>query len=722
MTKKFLPLLIALNLAVVCSFAQQSVSVCEGEFLVIEHIDNIPITQGTQEYFEFVVWIGPNGLPLPYPAGHIPNITTDDAGTYTFEYVYLFDSIVRITTVDVEVKPSPKATINASTEVLTCSEPSTLLTASGGVSYKWSDSLDTPALTTILTGIYSVTVTGENGCTNTASIEIFADITLPSANISPSSGILTDTTPSILLTASGGETYQWNNGLGNSSTVIITSAGTYTVTVIGANGCTSSTSITIAQNGEIPVVNILQSDSLLNCNITSITLTAITDSTVVAYIWNNGSTTPNTIVTSAGTYTVTVTGANGYTAQTTVSIFAATTIDSINGLTVTQQNNALLISWQTANASHYQIYRNDEELATVTTTTYNDTNVENGETYCYTIKAIAGNCEGALSEAVCEMALTDSIINYRADISGKILYQDSTFVSEGNVSLYLQQSVGQYILIETVEILNDGSYIFIQVETGEYIVKAIPSSSENALPTYYGNVEFWDEASIVTVINNTAITNINIWLIPTSAEEDGEGSISGYVEEEEGGKSMSKSAVTRPAENVDVRLQKLQENDLWTTISQTFTNAEGYFEFKNIASGKYKLMLDVPGLEVSGSQDIDLNDDDIVEGIGITITEDGIFATDDVIGICSVIKEDTNIIVYPNPTAGKLRIVLAQSPTGSADKRREAITSVEIYDITGRTVGTHTCGRTDNTIDISNLPSGIYLLRVGNEMLKIVKQ
>src|SRR5690606_41811623 len=62
---------------------------------------------------------------------------------------------------------------------LNCSNPSTTLTASGGISYSWSNGSTvvgtTAALDVTEAGTYTVTVTGENGCTATASETVTLD-------------------------------------------------------------------------------------------------------------------------------------------------------------------------------------------------------------------------------------------------------------------------------------------------------------------------------------------------------------------------------------------------------------------------------------------------------------------------------------------------------------------------------------------------------------------
>ena len=74
--------------------------------------------------------------------------------------------------------------------------------------------------------------------------------------------------------------------------------------------------------------------------------------------------------------------------------------------------------------------------------------------------------------------------------------------------------------------------------------------------------------------------------------------------------------------------------------------------------------------------------------------------------------------VYPNPSTGEVIIISEQL----------TINNVEIFDISGRNVGAYPCGRplnSDNnkiTIDISHLPDGVYFLKIGNEMVRVVKQ
>ena len=80
------------------------------------------------------------------------------------------------------------------------------------------------------------------------------------------------------------------------------------------------------------------------------------------------------------------------------------------------------------------------------------------------------------------------------------------------------------------------------------------------------------------------------------------------------------------------------------------------------------------------------------------------------VGITDVTDLD-GIAIYPNPTTGKLTI--------GAD----GVLKVEVYDYSGRLVGTYV---NTNQLDISKLPAGTYALRIslqkGNTVRRVIKR
>jgi hypothetical protein len=110
-------------------------------------------------------------------------------------------------------------------------------------------------------------------------------------------------------------------------------------------------------------------------------------------------------------------------------------------------------------------------------------------------------------------------------------------------------------------------------------------------------------ADTVTITNNLPADSINITIIPMSST-NGNSSISGYVGYGKGGQK----SVNDPSEGVDVYLQR-EQNSSWATVSHTLTNIEGYFEFRKVSVGRYRVILDVPGLEMEDAQIIEITND-----------------------------------------------------------------------------------------------------------------
>ena len=174
---------------------------------------------------------------------------------------------------------------------------------------------------------YTVTVTAANGCTATSAVTITQDITPPTPAIAnaPNTTVLNCTTTSIQLTASGGTGYAWSTGA-STAAIDVTTPATYTVTVTAANGCTATSAVTITQDITQPTPAFVNAPNTteLTCLVTSIGITA---SGGTSYAWSTGASTAAISVATAGTYTVTVTGANGCTNVGSVVITGSCTVD-----------------------------------------------------------------------------------------------------------------------------------------------------------------------------------------------------------------------------------------------------------------------------------------------------------------------------------------------------------------------------------------------------------
>ncbi|MBO0930879.1 T9SS type A sorting domain-containing protein [Fibrella aquatilis] len=269
------------------------------------------------------VFRGPSGVL----SGSGNTRTISAPGTYSVIVTDLEGCTALSTTTITSNTTPPTAQVSPTSIALTCQAPTASLTATGGGTYRWDDN-STNAIRTVNTAnTYSVTVTGTNGCTATASSTVNTNFTPPGANLT-ASGTISCTATSVTLTATStsGQTFAFSpgvTGIGStgptSRTAVVTTAGPYSITITGANGCTSTAAVTVTGSTTAPTASISTPSNLsvLDCNTTVLTLTASGGDT---YLWDNGQQTASRNVSATGVYSVTVTGTNGCTATASKTI------------------------------------------------------------------------------------------------------------------------------------------------------------------------------------------------------------------------------------------------------------------------------------------------------------------------------------------------------------------------------------------------------------------
>ena len=197
-----------------------------------------------------------------------------------------------------------------------CQGSSTTLDAGAGFSaYSWSTGATTRTITVSTAANFSVTVTNASGCSGTANINT-SFYTPPTPSITGNLDFCPGGSTT-LIANSGYVIYSWSTGA-TSSSIPVNVAGTYTVTVTDANGCRASISKVVLQAASpIPVIT----GTLSFCGSSSTTLEAGLGYS--SYAWSNGASTHSIVVSTAGTFSVTVTNASGCTG--TASVTTTTT-------------------------------------------------------------------------------------------------------------------------------------------------------------------------------------------------------------------------------------------------------------------------------------------------------------------------------------------------------------------------------------------------------------
>ncbi|SUX48301.1 T9SS type A sorting domain-containing protein [Chryseobacterium indoltheticum] len=288
----------------------------------------------------------PTGGSAPYTFNWGGGITTEDrtglsAGTYT---VTITDANGCTGTVTATVT-QPASAISGTTVVtnIACNGGSTgaiNLTPTGGsapYTFNWGGGITTEDRTGLAAGTYTVTITDANGCTGT----VTATVTQPTAmsatvsqtNVSCNSG--SNGTAGIVVT--GGTvpyTYSWSPSGGTAATATGLLAGTYTVTVTDANACTIIRTVTITQPTAISGTTVVTNIACNGGSTGAINLTPTGGSAPYTFNWGGGITTEDRTGLSAGTYTVTITDANGCSGTVTATVTQPTVMSA----TVSQTN------------------------------------------------------------------------------------------------------------------------------------------------------------------------------------------------------------------------------------------------------------------------------------------------------------------------------------------------------------------------------------------------
>ncbi|AZB20232.1 gliding motility protein [Chryseobacterium indologenes] len=218
----------------------------------------------------------------------------------------------------------------AAPQTVTCTTPQVTLNASASVvppgsTINWTTTGGTivsggTTLSPVVSagGTYTLTVTnvsqpGNLSCTYTTNVTVQEDRVVPVAALVSSQPRICEG-ESVTLTASGGATYNWGNGLtGNGNTQVVSPTNTtvYTVFAVGANGCISATPATVTVQVGPPVAGIAASKTKI-CAGESVTLTATGG---ITYNWvgltGNGNTQVVTPPVGTTTYSVYALGGNG---------------------------------------------------------------------------------------------------------------------------------------------------------------------------------------------------------------------------------------------------------------------------------------------------------------------------------------------------------------------------------------------------------------------------
>ena len=214
----------------------------------------------------------------------------------------------------VYVNPAPLVKATANPPAI-CSGQSTTLKGTGALNYSWSSGiLNNTSFVPLTSQTYQVVGTDANGCTATDSIKVTIKAS-PSitATITPSTTCAGD---SVLLNATGANTYSWTPAPASSGYAKPIAPTTYTVVATALNGCTATATSSVTMN-PAPPITILSTQTSV-CPGQALSLLGMGGQT---YAWSGGITQGKSFIPSTSTsYTVTGTDSLGCQGQASIHI------------------------------------------------------------------------------------------------------------------------------------------------------------------------------------------------------------------------------------------------------------------------------------------------------------------------------------------------------------------------------------------------------------------
>ena len=241
------------------------------------------------------VTVSASGGSAPYTG---TGIVTRAPGTHTFTVT---DANGCSASASVTITEPPALAVGITAPQILCNggSSSVVVSATGGTSpYTGTGTFSKSA------GTYSFVVTDANGCSDSATVTL-TEPPLLTAAASSTQILCSGNNATVTVTASGGTPPY--NGTGTFSR----GAGTHTLTVSDANGCTATTTVTITQP---PALTVNANATPIFCNGSNSTVTVTANGGTPPYVGEG------IFTVGAGTYTYSVTDANGCTATATVNI------------------------------------------------------------------------------------------------------------------------------------------------------------------------------------------------------------------------------------------------------------------------------------------------------------------------------------------------------------------------------------------------------------------
>ena len=240
-------------------------------------------------------------------------------------------------------------------------------------------------------------------------------------------------------------------------------------------------------------------------------------------------------------------------------------------------------------------------------------------------------------------------------------------------------------------------YNLRSIPYGKYLLKAALTSKSvnypNCMPTYYGNVLFWNSATYIDIdsIHNNVTADIELI---NGSNPGGPGFIGGKT-------STGANMMINPGDPVPSVEMLLLDNTTGLPVSCKYSDLTGNFGFNNLAYGIYKVYAEVPGI-ITDPAIVSINAaNQSVSNLKVIIGSKIITSLFDD-QISGIIKGIGNL--YPNPASDQITVEVNLLKSAAIDLSITNMTGQLVYHSNLK----YQVGPNNIQVHISDLSSGLY--------------